>query len=297
MNRGRRELLGPGRLVLNVRDRPGPPALRFETAEQGRLLCQGERPLLLGRTDGTGCCNDMAMHRLDGYRSPLPPLRSTAMREQTDWAHQYARWLEETEDGPLHDGRWLLTRRASFAPGIWTEDFVRDWPGGSLELYCGGGWHGVLPLRRLSPPDAARVKAYRKHARDGTLAPVLLWWVTFLDGWLILDGHDRAVAALAEGAEPVCVELRRVADEERWRGEAEEITAAHEQHMERLDSRAPHPNLMHQRAALERGYADALASLPYDTAPTRSWPLPGGAPAWDDLAVGTMLRMLQCPRD
>ncbi len=44
------------------------------------------------------------------------------------------------------------------------------------------------------------MKAYRKHVRDGTLAPVLLWWVPFLDGWLILDGHDRAVAALAETA-------------------------------------------------------------------------------------------------
>ncbi|GAA4086729.1 hypothetical protein [Streptomyces shaanxiensis] len=300
--RGVREFAPGGGLVLAVSGRPAPPPLRFETADAGRLLLrQGERPLLLGRADGTGCCKDLATHRLDGHRSPLPPLRSSAMRERTDWTHQCARWLEEAEDGPLYDGRWLLSRRASFAPGIWTEDFVRDWPGGSLELYCGGGWHGVLPLRRLSPPDAPRVKAYRKHARDGTLAPVLLWWVTFLDGWLILDGHDRAVAALAEGVEPVCVELRRVADEERWRREADEITAAHERHMERLgsrvDSRAPHPNLMHQRVALERGYADALASLPYDTAPTDSWPLPGGVPAWDDLAVGTMAQMFQCPRD
>ncbi|SDO25578.1 hypothetical protein SAMN04487981_109259 [Streptomyces sp. cf386] len=294
MNRGYRELLGPGRLVLNIRGCPGPPTLRFETAEQGLLLRQGERPLLLGRTQDKGCCKDLAMHRLDGFRSPLPHLRSDAMREGTDWTHQYARWLEETADGPLHDGRWHITRRASFAPGIWTEDFVRDWPGGSLELYCGGGWHGVLPLRSLSPPDAPRVKAYRKHARDGTLAPVLLWWVTFLDGWLILDGHDRAMAALAEGAEPVCVELKPVADEERWRATADEITTAHGQHMARLDSCAPHPNLMHQRAALERGYADVIASLPYDTAHTASWALPGGAAAWDDLAARAMF---QFPRD
>ncbi|GAA2476402.1 hypothetical protein GCM10023100_55800 [Actinocorallia cavernae] len=49
MAAARREPLGPGRLVLDVTDRPGPPPLRFETAADGRLLLrQGERPLLLG---------------------------------------------------------------------------------------------------------------------------------------------------------------------------------------------------------------------------------------------------------
>lgn len=75
-------------------------------------------------------------------------------------------------------------------------------------------------LRPLSAEDAPRVRAHRTHARDGTLAPVLLWWVTALDGWLLLDGHDRAVAALAEGRTPPCVVLTRVPDEEDWRREA-----------------------------------------------------------------------------
>jgi hypothetical protein len=295
MNRGHRELLGPERLVLSFQDRPGPPALRFETAEGGRrLLRQGERPLALGRLDGDGCCHDLALHRFDGYRSPLPPLRATELRSDVNWVHQYARWLEESLDVPLYDGRWSLSGRALFAPGIWTRDFVQEWPNGSLELYCGGGWHGILPLRALSPPDAPRVKAYRKHAREGTLAPVLLWWVTFLDGWLILDGHDRAVAALAEGAEPVCVELRRVRDDADWQRTADEVTEAHKQRMARLAARPAHPDVAHQRATLERGYGDALSSLPYDDEYTESWPLPGTAPTWDDLAAGVMF---ECPRD
>ncbi|KUN25961.1 hypothetical protein AQJ11_18565 [Streptomyces corchorusii] len=49
---------------------------------------------------------------------------------------------------------------------------------------------------------------------------MLLWWVTALDGWLLLDGHDRAVAALAEGRTPPCVVLTRLPDEEDWRREA-----------------------------------------------------------------------------
>nr|WP_260859710.1 hypothetical protein [Streptomyces cupreus] len=164
----------------------------------------------------------------------MPPVRSTAMRSDINWPHQYARRLEESDGTPLRDGRWELARRDRFEPGVWTEDFVREWPTGRLGLYCGGGWHGVLPLRRLSAPAAARVKAYRKHAREGTLAPVLLWWVTFLDGWVILDGHDRAVAALAEERVPECVQLSQVPDEGQWRRAAEEVTEAHEHRMRGL---------------------------------------------------------------
>jgi hypothetical protein len=267
MGDARRELLGPYRLVLDVADRPGPPGLRFEATEDGRrrVIRQGERPLLLGALTGDGCCHDLHLHRLDGYRSPLPPVESARMRSAVNWVHQYARWLERADGSPLYDGRWELSARTAFPLPVWTCDLVRDWPGGLLELYCGGGWHGVLPLRRLSAPGAARVKAYRKHAREGTLAPVLLWWVPFLDGWVILDGHDRAVAALAEGGTPECVVLTRLRDEELWRREAEAVADG-----------------------------DVLAELPYEPSGVRTWPLTGGVPAWDALAA---VAVFQFPRD
>ncbi|WP_258054675.1 hypothetical protein [Streptomyces sp. Ru71] len=295
VSRGIRETLPGDALVLAVSGRTGPPPLRFERADGGRwLLRQGERPLLVGRLTDGGCCPDLRLRRLDGYRSPLPPLTAAAQRARTAWAHHCARLLEEAPHGPLHDGRWHLRRRTAFEPGVWGEDYVTTWPDAELGLWCAGGWHGVLPLRPLSPPDAPRVKAYRRHAREGSLAPVLLWWVSFLDGWLILDGHDRAVAALAEGAEPVCVELVRAPDEADSRRTLAEVTEAHEQLMARLDARPPHPGHAAQRAALERGYADALGSLPYEPEGTRVWPLPGGAPAWDVLAARAML---ECPGD
>ncbi|MFI5682413.1 hypothetical protein [Streptomyces sp. NPDC051636] len=292
MDRERRELLGPSRLVLDVQGRPGPPPLRFEATEDAerKLLRQGERTLLLGGMAGEGCCWDLHLHRLDAYRSPLPPLRSADMRSAVDWAHRYARWLEDAPDGPLHHGRWELAGRTAFEPGVWSVDLVRDWPTGSLGLYCGGGWHGVLPLRELSPPDAARVKAYRRHAREGTLAPVLLWWVSFLGGWMILDGHDRVVTALAEGRTPQCVVLTLVSDEEQWRRGAEKMAEGHRRHLERLAALPANPGLERRRAALEEGCANALADLPYEPARTRSWHLPGGAPAWDALAARVMFQ-------
>ncbi|MFI2409757.1 hypothetical protein [Streptomyces sp. NPDC018947] len=267
-----------GPLVLDVRGRPGPPPLRFVRARDGApALRQGDRPLFLARWEGDGCCRDLRLRRLPGHRSPLPPPTAASMRAPADWRHRYARWLEDTPYGPLHDGRWALTARAVFAPGIWTEDLVRAWPDAVLQVYCAGGWHGVLPLRPLSAPDAPRVKAYRKHARDGTLAPVLLWWVSFLDGWLLLDGHDRAVAALAEGREPGCVVLTRLPDEAEWRRTADAVAEGHRERMARLSARPAGPDAERQRAALERGYADALAGLPHDEAPTPVWPWPGDA--------------------
>ncbi|MEV6543446.1 hypothetical protein [Streptomyces sp. NPDC051665] len=92
--RGHREFLPEDGLVLAVTGRPGPSPLRFETAEDGRrLLRQGERPLVLGRLDGEGCCHDLALHRFDGYHSPLPPLRAARQRSDANWVHRYARWL------------------------------------------------------------------------------------------------------------------------------------------------------------------------------------------------------------
>ncbi|MEU5592384.1 hypothetical protein [Streptomyces sp. NPDC020298] len=247
MKRARREDSTYGPLVLDVRERPGPAPLRFEAADGGRMLLrQSGRPVFLGRVDGPN--EGVFLRHLDGYRSPLPPVRSALMRSDVNWPHQYARWLEGAPDGPLHDARWQLAERQVFPPYVWTGDFMRAWPDCYLD-WCAGGWEGVVPLRPLSPPDAPRVKAQRKHAREGTLAPVLLWWVTALAGWLLLDGHDRAVAALAEGADPGCV---------------------------------------------VQGLHDTLAGLPYERARTRSWPLPGGAPAWDALAAAVMF---QCPGD
>ncbi|RCH67703.1 hypothetical protein DT019_15740 [Streptomyces sp. SDr-06] len=270
MIRSARELLPAGGLVLGVPDGwPEPPALRFERgADRGWELRQGEQPLIQARSEGEGCCRDLHLRRLPGYRSPLPTLTAAEMRAGADWPHRYARWLEETGLGPLHHGRWRLTPRTTFAPGIWSCDFVQDWPDVTLDMLCGGGWHGVLPLRPLPAPDAPRVKAYRKHVREGTLAPVLLWWVSFLDGWLILDGHDRATAALAEGTQPACVELVRVPDEPDWQTTAEHITEAYEERLARLAALPKGPHTARQRHALDQGYAAAISTLPYDAEAT-----------------------------
>ncbi|MFF5517656.1 hypothetical protein [Streptomyces coeruleorubidus] len=111
-----------------------------------------------------------------------------------------------------------------------------------------------MVLRPLSPPDAPRVKAYRRRAREGTLAPVLLWFVSPLDVRLILDGHDRAVAALAEGSDPECVILERLVDADVRRRQLRTLTDEHERSAAALARR---PGTERQRRRLAQGIGTA----------------------------------------
>ncbi|MFF3320262.1 hypothetical protein ACFYV5_32850 [Streptomyces sp. NPDC003035] len=265
----------PGPVVLRAEGPLVPPPLRMEMTDGRRMLLrQGDRPVLLARADEDR--GGIRVHRRAGYRSPLPPIRADDARRGPDWSQRYAGWLEAAEAGPLHAGRWVLGRREVFPPYVWGDDFLTTWPGGHLD--GNDGWNGVVPLRRLSAPDAPRVTAYRKQARDGSLAPVLLWWVTAFDGWLLLDGHDRAVAALAEGRTPRTVVLHRAEDEDRVTELCGSVSETYERLLVR-DVAGPDPE--RRRAASVRGLSDVAAGVPYDEARTRAWPIPGGAAEWD----------------
>ncbi|MEV4949835.1 hypothetical protein [Streptomyces sp. NPDC053755] len=266
----------PGALVLHVEGGPlEPPPLRMEMTDGRRMLLrQGDRPVLLARVDEDR--GGVRVHRREGYRSPLPPIRADEARRGPDWSHRYAGRLEAAEEGPLHEGRWVLRAREVFPPYVWRGDFLATWPDGRLDW--NDGWNGVIPLRPPSAPDAPRVKAYRKQARDGSLAPVLLWWVTAFDGWLLLDGHDRAVAALAEGRDPRTIVLAAGHDEQ-WLTESTASVGTYFQGMLERGFRGPDPE--RQRADVAERYGWTVADLPYEEARTFAWPIPGGAAEWD----------------
>ncbi len=290
-------------LTLAV-DRPSTAALRLEVAAGGRLLVrQGDQVVLLGQVDpkrwGVEVC------RTGRYRSVLPPLRADHARRIPEpgtpawfgrWAHQFTTWLGETESaGPLHAGRWLVTpysppgSRDQECPWLslwWRWALVRDDPGGYID-WDGNGWGGVLPLRRLPASDAGRVKAYRKQAREGVLAPVLLWWVSGLDGHLLVDGHERLAAALAEECDPPMLVLARGldADEEQYR--LEQVELGHATRMEHLQRQvgAGSPGARQAVDAQRQRFTRACAEIPRDYGRTRAWPVPGGAHIWEQTAA------------
>ncbi|MFG2868433.1 hypothetical protein [Streptomyces sp. NPDC048338] len=289
-------------LVLDVADRPR-PGLRLRTAGSRLILEQGGTPLLFAVVDRGD--QGVDFYRTAAPRPLLPPLRAAEARAYADrperWLHRVARLLDADPDGPLHDGRWVLTtvmerhwNRDDAGPAdYWGERVVGGHPDGYVDWHVHStGWE-LFPLRPLPAADDARVKAYRAQARAGILPPVLLWWVSGLDCYVVLDGHARLAAAVAEDVEPSVLVLRRTTPhDERARGEAEAAEAyegelaRHRALMARHGSRVP-DGAETAGAALAR----RLEELRTGDRPTWAWPLPGGEHEWqrivDDLSTST----------
>lgn len=253
-----------GGLLLDV-VRRAPPGLVLENFGGGctRLVCGGE-PLLWARVEPQ--YQGLSFVRRRGVTSAaiLPPVQAHEARSitsATGWMKWFLRGIEASTNTPWYTGEWNLTelrqQRASVsdiargtAPDVYLPVNRDGWPcvvyglRGALEIprthYESWGINGsgaVIPLRAPSAVDSSRVKAWRKHAREGSLPPVLLWWVTAFDVYLLIDGHDRLLAAQAEGVQPSAIglwvsERPDPADAEVWRrsaAERYEVAFAHEE--------------------------------------------------------------------
>lgn len=112
------------------------------------------------------------------------------------------------------------------------------------------------------------MKAWRKVAREGLLPPLLLYFVSGMDSWLVLDGHDRLLAARLEGAAPKALVLSSVRTHT-WTASLEErarMQASIDRQLE-ASSDAARVHAINQR--LIAMYADPSQLVPR----TRVWPL------------------------
>lgn len=222
--------------------------------------------------------------RTDFFESPIPPLRAEKARalgaRKGRWAQSFAEALAGNARGPLHAGRWALTSERPRR-----DDMVLTDRNGEIDWFRHNGSWQILPLRGLSDPAAGRVKSYRKQARDGVLPPVLLWWVSGLDLYVVLDGHDRLVAALAESQEPPLLALSHI--NTRMVGQDSDAavsryTTAAEAIQGQVDRRVP--GAAEAASAFARRLADTLKSIETAHGITRAWPLRGGTAAWQTVA-------------
>ncbi|MET7834820.1 hypothetical protein ABZS44_18585 [Micromonospora sediminicola] len=275
---------------------PARPGLRVEAAGGGRLLIrQAERIVLLARQGARH--HGVRYARTGDYRSPLPPITAAAARRVREtspdaaaramrWTHRFADWLGAAEqDGPLHRGRWTLAAgMPDWSVATHWDRLTRVDPDRGHVTWFGYGdpdddLRDVLPLRRLAPAGHGRVRAWRRQARAGVLPPVLLWWVSGLQTLVLLDGHDRAVAALTEGGPPDVVVLAP-ADQgaDRMRHEIDGYVRRM-RHLETADVPAA-------RLAVEsRGLAEGVAEAVRAEGRTTAWPVRGGSREWERLAV------------
>lgn len=282
-------------LALDVRDRRRPGLCLF-SAGRRLLLSQGARPVLLADVDPH--LEGVDFWRTDEYGSFVPPLRADTGRvlagSPERWAHRFARHLVDSPDSPLHDGRWLLSHESPFErwrhagtshAEYWSSMLVEGHPDGYVDWFVHSGSWEVLPLRPMPGPDDGRVKAYRKQAREGTLPPVLLWWVSGLDCHLVLDGHARLAAAIAESVEPPLLHVHRTVPRDDLAAGIDDAVRDYEDELVRFAGlRAVHgPTVPDGAAVAGPRLARSLRDL--DTAvPTWAWPLPGGEDRWRRVA-------------
>ncbi|MFD8209438.1 hypothetical protein ACFV2S_23960 [Streptomyces sp. NPDC059695] len=279
-------------------EEPVKPGLRMECADGRRLvLLQGAVPVLFARQRATH--HGVHYARTGRYVSPLPPLRAERARAFAEFAppgtdEWTARWaayaetrLRTTADGPLHTGEWLLAPDPDgwFGDGNWPKLLAHDPDRGHLTWFGYGDpvedARDLLPLRALSPVDAPRVRAYRRQYREGVLPPVLGWWISGLHSPVVLDGHDRLVAALAEGGRPEVLLLSRAPGAAWVAACSEHPVAAYEKRVAALSGPLGSVRIANE----SRRLAAALRSVVHSPDLTRAWPFPGGAPAWDAVAA------------
>lgn len=200
--------------------------------------------------------------------------------------------LAESNTGPVHRGRWTVGPAAgppakSLVP-VDGMDPVRIDFGEQLEppdkanlaWGMGGSDAALVALRPLSDPDCARVKAYRKLVGDRSLPPVLLWFVGGLAASVIIDGHDRLVAAMSEGYAPLMLDVARVLTVEQAR-ERDEWSDLDEIDRYKRVLRAQ-PEHWEAHKWLVRRIASTSAHME-EVYSTMAWP---SADSWEDSPLG-----------
>jgi hypothetical protein len=283
-------------LSLDVQGRRRPGLCVFSAGSR-LLISRLSRPVVLAVVDEQ--LDGVDFWRTDEYRSFVPPLRADAGRALAGspqrWAHRFAQYLVDSPDSPLHEGRWLLScesplRRwrptgASHAE-YWSSMLVDGHPDGYIDWFVHSGSREVFPLRPMPDADDSRVKAYRKQAREGTLPPVLVWWVSGLDCHLILDGHARLAAAIAESIEPPLLQLHRTVPRDDLAAGIDEAVRFYEYELARFaELRAVHgPTVPDGAATAGPQLVRLLDDLNTSEQPTWAWPLPGGRDQWRRIA-------------
>jgi hypothetical protein len=270
------------------------------TAGRRLLLRQADRVVLLG----VQRARHQGVHyaRTGQYRSPLPPLTASHARQAREssadddawaarWTHEYLGFLEAASDGPLYAGHWIMAwgMPSWSVAGHWPRLTTVDPDRGHITWFGYGDpdedQRDVLPLRRLSPPTAGRVRSYRRQLREGIMPPALLWWVSGLNTLVVLDGHDRIAAAVAEHTVPAVIVLAP-RDPFPESGMYAHLVRAYEGRERHLRTAVEHgdDSAKTHLANITRQFAGQVNDQMRSEGRTRAWPVRGGTAAWESHA-------------
>lgn len=249
------------------------PPLHLESGDNGRIRLVQQRE---GRDVPLVRFWATLMHDYDGVYwlrggdeapAPVPAsaLDSAAVERHaalpqaqrlSSWSRVFARALADGPGSFLYPGLWVLmamrpkagtwrfeSQAMHRAQGHWHLDGARE----ALRedpLFFIDWWHGGYPVLSLRAPAAAddgRLKWWRKKAREDALPPVLLWHLSCLNGYVVVDGHLRLQAALLEDRPPSFLVAYSAYEQAVQRDPAEQraILDSYERHARELALRLP----------------------------------------------------------
>lgn len=208
------------------------------------------------------------------------------------WTRFFAQQFGVARYHMLWEGRWLLTPTTDYNGQLARQgvsqlaQYIEELAAPCFEVF-NREMPWPWPLRMSSDPESARVSWWRKVARRGDLPPVVCMRVDPLLADVIIDGHDRMLAALLEGKDPDIIRLESISQRvlsEAQRREAQERVDLEFGYMRGHTLTPSTIDGLNRRARY--AYGDAL----YHCA-TRAWPLQGGIPRWEIEVYGRGLEL------
>ncbi|RVU41387.1 hypothetical protein EA187_18765 [Lujinxingia sediminis] len=292
-------------LTIPTSEMRGKAPLRLEFATNsltskrtrfGLRLVHHDRPLMWCTLDPRWE-KSLILRAAPGDISIIEPIRAAEIRaveragaaEHPDsaWPKYFIRALQKSPASPLHPGTWWVrTLSGTNMPAelrlsshgmfgtIELPRFSLNEPGFTYNE----AWEAqpvrtsVIGLRTLKNPDDSRVKMWRKRARQGSLPPLLLLYVSSLGAYILLDGHDRLHAALLEGHLPSSVALFHLRYQS-WPPNLAAQRGLAQQYQSILNG-DPQKLPGFNRALIQASRSGSWYPK------SRAWPVPGGFKAW-----------------
>ncbi len=249
-----------GGLGIDVsRPRQGKPPLHLLTGNNSRLkLMLNDVPLLWGTIATSYYGAWLVRNHQPAQRDflPVPAIGSADVEHHASlppeqrikaWSRYFIQQLMDHQPDFLYPGYWVARPMLSTATRWKRDEGVSGWYFSTQEeisshlpqwsLYSEGILDNVQPQPvqwldwSLGPviglhsvdPLAGRLKWWRKKAREGSLPPILLWYVGGLCSCVIIDGHYRLQAAMAENVQPSFIVLSSTkAQQVRRNGDAQQ---------------------------------------------------------------------------
>ncbi len=213
-----------------------PTTIKLQAGNNCRVKCSNNDIPLFWATISK---DYQGVHLLKSFRNipldhmAIPPITSADFeaRAQLDGTALYQSWckyfftkMSESKSTPLYTGLWFLTCLEETGSSVWNYKNSHNEKNGyysslynakaSLDRpqfdYIDWGASGsfeLIALKKKPHESEARVKWWRKKARNSTIPPILVWYVSSLDAFVIIDGHSRLLASILEDVAPRIISL------------------------------------------------------------------------------------------